>query len=145
MLYRTIVMTRLTPWWRWHVDDGVITMKRWSIAPSISRIAPSCYRLFCTCAVSKRQMWIFIKHTNVKKGMFYHSFIPETLIFLAVMNAVTHSRKMERRNFIRAHYKVLLLPWFCSSCTHLKTKQTYWLKCIIKSTMHLIQACRVFD
>ena len=42
--YRTIAMTRLTLWWRWHVDDGAITMKRWSIAPSISRIASSHHR-----------------------------------------------------------------------------------------------------
>ena len=94
--------------WRW--CDSTMAMKRCSIAPLVSRhrtivIASSHHRaiFFCTCAVSKRQMWIFIKHTNVKKGMFYHSFIPETLIFLAVMNAVTHSRKMERWNFMYVH------------------------------------------
>ena len=127
----------------WYDD---VTMKRWSIPLSLSHhrtISTHCaHALFLW---KWRQVWILIRHTNYKKYILHRSFIPETLIFLAVMNAVTHSRKMERGNFIRAHYKVLLLPWFCSSCIHLKTKQTYWLKCIIKSTMHLIQACRVFD
>ena len=64
-----------TQWW-W--CDRIMAMKRWSIAPSVLRhrtilISSSHHRaigflvhaLFLT---NWRQMWIFIKHTNVNKG-----------------------------------------------------------------------------
>ena len=139
--------------------DSTLAMKWRSIAILVFRIialSVSRHRtidLFAYALFLRkwRQMWIFIKHTNVNKRILDHSFISATLIFLAycfkiikkisnafflsrykpgknrVMNGVTHTRKMERVNVICVHYRMSPLPWFRSSYL------TYWLKCIIKS------------
>ena len=70
--------------WRW--CNSTMTLKWCSISPLVSHhrpIALSTFLHMCCFWGKLHQMWIFIKHININKGIFDHSFIPETLIFLA--------------------------------------------------------------
>lgn len=89
-----------------------------------------------------RQMWIFIRHTL---EILDRPFIPKTLTILAyccktiknvsntlyfsiisivtlkisLMNAVIHTRRRGDISY-KSYYRVILFPWFCSSCNRLK-------------------------
>ena len=59
-----------------------------------------------------RQTWIFIKHTKVnKKGVFDHSFIPETIIYLAYCCKFI---KNDSNAFFLSQYKPELVLYQCS-------------------------------
>ena len=140
----------MTPWynssmammlWQWYDDDEAMLYRAIVIASSHHRAIDFFHMRFVRKC---RQVWIFIRHTNVNNGILdLFFFIPETLNFLAycckiikkVSNAFFFSDSMWTfkkkqpecgksyqgeggkggRAGYSMHYRVIIFPWFFSS------------------------------
>ena len=124
---------------RWYWCDR--TIWQWSDVLSRHRyrvIAPSRYWSFFKMALDvdihtnvTTGNWIILYSRNLNfsclllsqkfqiLSMFLPRYKPEENSY-SVMNALTHTGKMEKGNFIRVHYRVILFPWLCFSCIYLQ-------------------------